>query len=93
MKFKKEDLIVLVDGFAVDGFKIVEDKLSGTSRWSVIYRLVFGFEGKFYSTSYRYGATEMQEENPFDYDEEEIECEEVVPVEETITVYKRVKPE
>lgn len=87
MKFKKEDLIDLMEG-GFDDFEVVHDQMIDKSRWSIIHELVFKYHGKFYATTYRYGATESQDERPFEYDPDEIECKEVFPVLKTITVYE-----
>ena len=39
--------------------------------------MVFEHEGKHYMVEYSEGATEMECEAPFEYDDDEIECEEV----------------
>lgn len=87
MKFPKETLREML-WEDVDGFEIVENEISGTSRWSIHYRLVFKHDGKFYLTSYSVGATESQDESPFEYSPDEVECKEVFPVEKTIIVYE-----
>lgn len=81
MKFKKEFL-------QAERGKTILDEIEGKSRWSIEYRRVFEHEGKYYETYYRVGATESQDESPYEYDDEEIECKEVFAVTETITVYK-----
>jgi len=55
---------------------IEENKLVDHTRWSLHYDLIFKHEGKFYSTSYSIGATEHQDERPWEY-EKEVECVEV----------------
>jgi hypothetical protein len=87
MKFPKETLQELLSD-KVDGFEVVEDKITYTSRWSIHYRLVFKHDGKFYLTSYSVGATESQDESPFEYSPDEVECKEVFPVEKTVIVYE-----
>jgi len=57
-----------------------------TSRWSIHYDLVFEFEGKHYRTSYSVGATESQDESPWEYDEE-VRCVEVEEQEITTTAW------
>ena len=66
----------------------VENEVYDTSRWSIHYSRVFKYDGKFYSAPYHVGATEMQEEYPYENDEEEIECPEMEPYQETITRYR-----
>jgi hypothetical protein len=69
---------------------IISDEIIDTSRWSVIHYIIFKFEDKFYGTSYSVGATEQQDEYPWEF-EDPIHCEELVPIQKTITVYKPVK--
>lgn len=57
-------------------YKAILDEIEDTSRWSVHHRIVFEYDGKFYETYYSEGATEMQDERPWEYDEE-VECDEV----------------
>lgn len=103
MKFYKEllqelvyeDKIELENGeFGFEGAAVLESvqkEIVDTSRWSIMYEQVFSVtqDGvtKFYSTGWSEGATENQDESPYEYEDDEIECTEVVPVEKTITVY------
>ncbi len=68
---------------------VIEDKIVDNTRWSIVHDLVFKFEGKFYTTNYSRGATEQQDERPWEY-EEEVVCQEVRPVEKTIIVYENI---
>ena len=54
----------------------VVDKIIDTTRWSIVHEIVFEDNGKFYQTTYSEGATEMQDERPWEYDDE-VECTEV----------------
>ena len=83
MKFKKAFL-------RNDGGDTVYDRIIGHRRWSLDYERVFAYEGRFYLTVYSVGATERQEERPYEYEGNEIECVEVFPREKTITVYEPV---
>lgn len=82
-----------------DELVIKENELYDTSRWSLLYQLVFldKTTGKFYSTCYSCGATECQDESPFEYEGDTIECTEVTPVEVTKIEYhvvgSEVKPQ
>lgn len=89
--FKKDDLRSLVDDGACEGLEVVSDRIIGTGRWSVNYELVFKNKatGKFYMTGYSRGATEQQNEAPFEYADDLVTCEEVRPVQKTVTVYER----
>lgn len=85
MKFKKEFLQEIEDN---DDVEVIETEIIDTTRWSIINRMVFKFEGKFYVTTFSHGATECQDESPYEYEGDEIECKEVFPVQKTITVYE-----
>lgn len=87
MNFSRENLIDLVYEEKIHGMTIVERNLVTKSRWTIYYGMVFEFEGKFYKSKYSVGATEMQCEDPYEYEPEMIECEEVVPVEVTTIEY------
>lgn len=89
--FKKEDLINLVDEGVAEGLVRIEDYFISHSRWAVNRRMVFTDKasGKFYEATYSRGATEQQDESPFEYEDDLVECEEVHPVEAVITVYER----
>jgi hypothetical protein len=87
MKFTKEYLLDLLDGEVGDGV-VMEDDVSHKTRWSLCYRMVFKHEDKFYVTRYSIGATESQDESPYEYEDDEIECKEVFPKEVTVTVYE-----
>lgn len=56
--------------------KLIEDDIIDTTRWSIVHEIIFEDKGKFYRTTYSVGATEMQWEKPWEY-EEEVECTEV----------------
>lgn len=90
MKFKKEFLRAVLDEDQ-DGAVVVENKITDQGRWSTHHYMVFSWDGKFYASGYSAGSTEQQEESPYEYDEDEIECAEVVPVEKVVVVYKQVK--
>lgn len=55
----------------------VEDNIIDNSRWSIHHEIVFkDTDGKFYQTTYSVGATECQEERPWEY-ETVVKCTEV----------------
>jgi hypothetical protein len=91
MKFRKDDLRMLAWEEEPEGFELVESELIGHGRWSLNYEQVFMFDGKFYRTIFSKGATEQQEERPYDYEPDEIECDEVEPFEMVITRYRKVE--
>lgn len=86
MKFEKEFLIDELDL----PYSAIEDKVIDNSRWSIQHEIVFEHEGKFYRTYYSVGATESQDERPWEYDDE-VECTEVVQQEVTIMAWVPVK--
>ena len=69
----------------------VVDELVSTSRWSIQHYLVFKHEDKFYETHYSTGATENQDEGPWEYEDDPIECQEVEAYQKTVTAYRAVK--
>jgi len=90
MKFPKEVLQELIWG-SYDGYETVTTpELYETSRWSNYYSYVFRFEGKLYETTYSVGASDSQDESPYEYEDAMIECPEVEAVEVLTTVYKPV---
>jgi len=83
--YTKEAFEKLTDG--VEVAEIIHDKVTDTSRWSVHHECVFKLNGNFYRTYYSFGATEMQDESPYEYDGDWVEVEEVVPKEVTVVKY------
>jgi len=84
MKFTKEFLIDQRDrGYIDEG----ED---GRSRWSIHCWGVFEHKGKFYRTVFSVGATECQDERPYEYDDDDIECPEVKKVPVIVEEWKPV---
>ena len=75
----------------MDG-KTIEDHITSYGRWTVSHERVFEFDGKFYLTHYSVGATEYQDKSPYDHEESEIECVEVVPVQAFVTIYRPINP-
>lgn len=72
-----------------EDFVTIKEDIIDTSRWCIIYDIVVKrvSDGKFFKSSYRVGATESQDERPYEYDSEAIFTE-VVPVEKTIIAYE-----
>lgn len=88
MKFKKD---FLVDELGLpDNPSIVQEcTLVDSDRWTLQYEIIFEHEGKFYRTYYRVGATEYQDEQPWEY-ENEVDCDEVRQVERLVKVWEVV---
>jgi hypothetical protein len=77
MEFPKTELQELLQG---DSETLIEvsNTIIDHSRWSVHYELIFkDQEGRYFRTSYSKGATEYQDESPFEYDKAMIECTQV----------------
>jgi hypothetical protein len=88
MLFKKEFLKDLAhDDYDKNEVEVIYTDLIDSNRWSLVYEQIFLFNDKYYRTVYQVGATEQQDERPYEYDLEEIECEEVVPKEITKIIY------
>ena len=87
VKFSREDLIDMLNSDEPEGYKIISDEICDRSRWSIYYDLVFEYKGRFFNTYYSVGATESQDEGPFEHDSDMIKCVEVTPVEKTVIVY------
>ena len=58
-------------------YNALEDNIIDNSRWSIQHEIIFQVnDGKFYKTYYSVGATECQDESPWEY-EDNITCYEV----------------
>ncbi len=66
------------------------DTIVDNDRWSIYHEIIFEDKGKFYSAYYSVGATEMQDERPWE-NEEIVDCIEVELVEKLIKVWEAVK--
>ncbi len=88
MKLAKDKALEILDDCS-DEFSLVKDTIHGNSRWSIRRALIMkeNSTGKFYRTLYSIGATELQNEGPWEYSKE-VEFHEVFPVEKTITIYE-----
>lgn len=86
MKFKRTDLIAMLYDGDESILKKIEGKIIDTSRWSILYSVIFQCieTGKYYCSGYSEGATESQDESAYEHEGEEIECQEVI--EKTVEV-------
>jgi len=64
----------------------IKNTITSTSRWSAHHEIIFAHDSKFYKTYYSEGLTEMQDESPWQY-ENEVECIEVELVEKLMKVW------
>ena len=86
MKFRTDFLINELDL----PYGAVEDKIIDNSRWSIHHEIIFEHEGKFYRARYSVGATESQDERPWEY-EDEVNCTEVIQQEVKVMAWVPVK--
>ena len=70
-------------------YEAILDEITDTTRWSSHHRIIFTYEGKFYETYYSEGLTELQDESPWEYDDE-VECHEVELKEVMVKKWVRV---
>lgn len=88
-KFPKELLQELAWDDAPNPYIKVDDSITNNSRWSIHHTMVFkADDGLHYRVGYSVGSTECQDERPFEYDDDEIECTQVEKVAKTIMVWQ-----
>ncbi len=77
---------------ATNDFQEVRRKIIDHTDWSIVYSLVVQrkSDGKYFETQYSVGATEHQDEAPYNYASEAL-FEEVKPIEQTTIVYKWIE--
>lgn len=87
LKLTVEDARLLITE-DLEGYEVIKDEITDNSRWSVNHEITFKriSDGKYFQGHYSRGATEMQDESPFEYSDSEFE--EVFPVEKIIIVYE-----
>ena len=73
----------------IDDVEVIEEKIVDTSRWSIIYELIVRIGNKFYKTYYSVGATECQDESPWEH-ESEVVFNEVHQVEKIVKDWELV---
>ena len=69
-------------------YRVIRDEIEDHSRWSVIHLVVIQSvaDGRFWQDAYSVGATESQDESPWENGEPTFT--EVFPTEQTVIVYK-----
>ena len=80
----REEALDILD----EGTDVVLDEIVDTGRWSIHHRVVIRFNGKLYRGSYSVGATENQDESPWEYETPVFT--EVEAYEKTVTDYRKV---
>lgn len=84
--FSKEQMLEILGGYVGD---VVRDEIIDKVRWSLTHELIFALDGKLYRTLYQVGATETQDEGPWEYNKE-VWCTEVERYEKTVHAYRPV---
>lgn len=69
--------------------EVVDDEVYDNSRWSVHHRMIFKHGDKHYMVDYSRGATEQQDERPFEYSPVDVPC---IEVEEKEVVIRQFLP-
>lgn len=79
MLFDKRELREMVYNNS-ERLEKVEEWVTSTSRWSIHYDVVFKDleTNKHYLSYYSVGATEYQDEEPYEFESDEVKCKEVV---------------
>lgn len=82
----------MLEAGETEALKRVSDVIAGKRRWSINRELVFQEKstGRFFRVGYSEGATEQQDEHPFEYEGDDVEVREVRPVERTVIAYELV---
>jgi hypothetical protein len=68
---------------------VVDDEIVSTGRWSIHHLLTIKMNDKYYQTEYSVGATESQDERPWQY-KDVVEFTEVQKVTKTVEVFEPV---
>lgn len=85
--FPRDYMLSVLEG---DEGEIISDEITDHSRWSVSHTLIWKRNNhEVYSCYYSIGATEYQDESPWEY-EKEVECYPMRLVTKTIEVWKKI---
>ena len=85
IKIPKQDMLEIL----ADPACVVRDRITGNGRWSIHHELIFRHAEKLYRTTYRVGSTEIQDELPWE-DNDQVEAKEVQEVQVSVTDYQVV---
>jgi hypothetical protein len=83
--FTKDEMIDILD----EGKDVISNEIVDKTRWSIHHEIIFRKNDKLYRAHYSVGATESQDESPWEY-EKRVDCTEVEAYEKTITAYRDV---
>lgn len=87
MEFDTEILKELVFGGSAEGFEVISEDIVETDRWSILYLMIFKTDNRYFSSYFRRGATEYQDESPYDGEGDKVRCIEVFPTEVKVIKY------
>jgi hypothetical protein len=90
---RAEAIDAVFECLPADRLQFVSDDIVENSRWSILHDVVIrdSVNGKFYRDTYSVGATENQDESPWEHDDPDFTR--VYPHEITTTVYKAEESE
>lgn len=76
-----------------EDFELLEETLVESTRWSLHYEAIFKevATGKTYRTGYSTGATECQDESPYEYDADDVAVHEVEQIDVVVKQWVAVK--
>ncbi len=82
----RERACAILDGDD-DAYRVIRDEIVDTTRWSIVHSLVIQSvaDNRFWSDCYSVGATESQDESPWEHSEPAFT--EVFPKEQVTIVY------
>lgn len=89
LKIDSQEARELLWGEGPEGIEIVYDRIIDNRRWSIDHEIIVKKDGRFYRDIYSVGATESQDESPWEYSAPDFT--EVFPVEKTVIVYEERK--
>lgn len=89
LQLTNDEALSLIYEGSSDDITVLQDELTDVSRWSTHHCLVVEKDGVCYAANYHQGATEYQDELPFE-DQEPVIFREVVPVIKQVTFYEEV---
>jgi hypothetical protein len=90
--FDKEEMAAVANDES-ELLEKIEDKIIDNSRWSIQHEMIFKelATQKHYISFFNRGATEYQDEGPYEYDNKMIECVEVEPKEVLVKTWVNVE--
>jgi hypothetical protein len=77
------------EGNPDEDVEVIENNITGNTRWDIQMELIVRIKDKFYTTGWSKGATESQWHEP--WEDDEVEFTEVRKVEKMVTVWEEVE--